>query len=176
MRPFSISRSMTRALLVPLAAVLVAIVLPACKPAPTTGDAAAPAQAAGEAAPTPEPGAATAPGPAPVAEAAQPGTQAPDFVGKVWKVVASDGVEAGTTYAFLPDGTLVIESPVGNPPGYGKWRYADGRLSIEEEGATYPTDILRSDADRLELRSHNPGGTLDIKLERVPDAPLPQAP
>src|SRR3990170_4640292 len=89
----------------------------------------------------------------------------PAFAGKLWRVVSSTGVEPGTTYAFLADGTLVIENPLGNPPGYGKWRYQDGKLSIEEEGIAYPTDVLRSDENRLELRSHHPGGTLDITLE-----------
>lgn len=119
-----------------------------------------------------------APAPAPVEPAPTPAPDAgaPAFVGKVWRVVESSGVAEGTRYAFLTDGTLVIEAPAGNPPGYGKWTYTDGKLSIEEEGMTYPTDVVHVDASRLELRSHNPGGTLDIKLEHAPDAPLPSAP
>ena len=109
-------------------------------------------------------------------ESAPAADDAPAFAGKVWRVVKSEGVEAGTTYAFLADGTLVIENPVGNPPGYGKWRFEDGKLTIEEEGIAYPTDIVRSDAAHLTLRSHNPGGALDIELEHAPDAPLPKAP
>ena len=92
------------------------------------------------------------------------------------RVIASDGVRPGATYAFLSDGTLVIEAPAGNPPGYGKWHLDDGQLTIEEAGIAYPTDIVRNDADHLALRSHNPAGTLDIELERVPDVALPQAP
>lgn len=106
----------------------------------------------------------------------QADANAPAFVDKVWRVVSSTGVEPGTSYAFLADGTLVIENPIGNPPGYGKWRYQDGKLTIEEEGIDYPTDILRSDENRLELRSHHPGGTLDITLERMPGATPPEAP
>ena len=114
--------------------------------------------------------------PPPMPTKGQGDAQAPAFTDKVWRVVSSTGVEPGTTYAFLADGTVVIENPIGNPPGYGRWSYQDGKLSIEEEGIAYPTDILRMDENRLELRSHNPGGTLDITLERVPGAPLPEAP
>lgn len=138
-------------------------------PAADTTDPAPAAAASADAAPA-EPAPVGA-GPAPAAEAG-----APAFVGKVWRVVESGGVAVGTRYTFLADGTLVIEAPAGNPPGYGKWTYADGKLSIEEEGMSYPTDIVHSDANRLELRSHNPGGTLDIKLEHAADAQLPSAP
>ena len=100
----------------------------------------------------------------------------PAFAGKVWRVVDSGGVAVGMRYAFLADGTLVIEDPAGNPPGYGTWTYTDGKLSIEEEGVAYPTDVVHVDTHRLELRSHNPGGTLGIKLEHAADAELPSAP
>lgn len=114
--------------------------------------------------------------PPPMPSNGQADANVPAFADKVWRVVSSTGVEPGTTYAFLADGTLVIENPIGNPPGYGKWCYQDGKLSIEEEGIAYPTDILHMDGNRLELRSHNPGGTLDIILEHVPGATLPEAP
>lgn len=140
--------------------------------APSTADPAAPAPTGSTAA---QPSL-QAPRPAEADSGDAPAGQAPAFAGKTWKVVESSGVQAGTTYAFLADGTLVIESGPGNPPGYGKWTYTDGKLSIEEEGIAYPTDIVSSDADHLELRSHNPGGTLDIRLERVPDAVLPKTP
>jgi len=132
---------------------------------------------------TPDPAATTTQPPAsaletppPMPSNGQPDADVPAFADKVWRVVSSTGVEPGTTYAFLADGTVVIENPIGNPPGYGKWRYEEGKLTIEEQGIAYPTDILRLDGNRLELRSHNPGGTLDITLERVPDVALPEAP
>lgn len=148
-----------------------AIALAAC------GDPPAPAPDAGAGEPA-SPAAVESSQPEPAAPAvgndAPAGT--PAFVDKVWRVVESDGVQPGTTYAFLADGTLVIDSGAGNPPGYGKWTMTDGKLVIEEEGVSYPTDIVGMDAATLSLRSHNPGGTLDIKLERLPDAPLPSAP
>lgn len=150
--------------------------LTACSaPAPTADDASSPepASAATEPAsqtpvndgdaPPPMSDPAT-PSPAPAA----PASDAPAFVGVVWKVVKSDGVQAGTTYTFNADGSLVIASAPGNPPGQGKWTYTDGKLAIEEEGVTYPTDIVRLDASHFDIRSHNPGGTLDIQM--VPDA------
>lgn len=124
------------------------------------------------------PAEAAPPEPAPAAAEPAPTQQggAPAFAGKVWRVVESGGVAVGSRYAFLADGTLVFEGPAGNPPGYGKWTYTDGKLTIEEEGVAYPTDIVHVDANRLELRSHNPGGTLDIKLEHAADAQLPSGP
>ncbi len=136
---------------------------------PAEAPAAAPASSEAEAPATPAE-------PAPVAADPAQAADAPAFAGKVWRVVESSGVAVGTRYAFLADGTLVIEDPAGNPPGYGKWTYADGKLSIEEEGVTYPTDIVHADADRLELRSHNPGGRLDIKLELAAGVELPSGP
>lgn len=159
--------------IIPPAILCTLLLVAGCTRAPSTE----PAQDA------PSPGAASAQPSAPALETPPPmppagkaDANAPVFAGKLWRVVSSTGVEPGTTYAFLADGTLVIENPIGNPPGYGKWRYQDGKLSIEEEGIAYPTEILRSDENRLELRSHNPGGTLDITLERMPGATLPEAP
>jgi len=152
--------------------IALAALMAACSadPPPAQGDSAPnePATAAPPAVPaTPAPDAAPAPSaPAPVAAA-------PAFAGKVWRVVESGGVAAGTRYAFLPDGALVITAPDGSPPGYGKWTWANGKLTIEEEGIAYPTDVVRVDAERLELRSHNPGGTLDIKLAFDAAAELP---
>lgn len=138
--------------------------LTACN-APTPAQAPATADAAAEAAPPVD--AADAPPPMQdptAAPATAPASDAPAFVGTVWKVVKSDGVQAGTTYTFNADGSLVIASAPGNPPGEGKWTYADGKLAIEEEGVSYPTDILRLDAAHFDIRSHNPGGTLDIQM------------
>jgi hypothetical protein len=154
-----------------LCAILLAAGCTRTSPAPEQAqDTPAPAEAATQ------PPASALETPPPMPSNGQADANVPAFADKVWRVVSSTGVEPGTTYAFLTDGTLVIENPIGNPPGYGKWRYQDGKLSIEEEGIAYPTDILRSDENRLELRSHNPGGTLDITLEHMPGATLPEAP
>ncbi len=97
-----------------------------------------------------------------------------DFTDKVWKVSGSNAVQAGSTYTFLRDGTLVVDSPAGNPM-YGSWTYAGGRLAMTEEGMTYPTDILQLDAGTFRIRSHNPGEAVDITLVPAPDAALPPA-
>ncbi|MFC3551385.1 hypothetical protein ACFOLC_10225 [Lysobacter cavernae] len=94
------------------------------------------------------------------------------FVGKVWRVKEASAVEPGTTYAFLADGTLVIDSPNGTPL-YGQWTFADGALTLVEEGLSYPADILKLDAGAFHLRSHNPGGAVDIQLVPAPDVALP---
>lgn len=137
--------------------------------------------------------------PAPQPEAAQPekpeqsATPAPPagaaaFAGKVWKVSASSTVDVGTTYAFRPDGQLVISSPTGTPL-YGKWTYAEGALSqgvlsqgvlsqgtlsMIEEGITYPVDIIKLDANTFQIRMHTPAGTTDITL--VPRLAIPTSP
>ena len=145
------------------------IVLSACKPAPSTSNT------------TPEPApAATSPAaaqptasPAPASDAAE--ATKPEFAGKVWRVQSSTAGEPGSTYAFLADGTLVIDSPHGTPM-HGKWSYDDGKLVMREEGVAYPTDIVALDADTFQIRSHNPGGVVDITLVPAPDAPLATAP
>lgn len=95
------------------------------------------------------------------------------FVDKVWKVKPSGKVEAGTTYTFLSDGTLVIDSPNGTPM-HGRWSYEKGALVMVEEGISYPTDILAIDASQFHIRSHNPGEPVDIELVPAPDQPLPK--
>jgi hypothetical protein len=49
----------------------------------------------------------------------------------------------------------------------------DGALTMTEEGVTYPTDILAMDAGHLNLRSHNPGGAVDIVLVAAPEPASP---
>ena len=147
------------------------VALSACKPAPSASAAApepAPAATLPAAA---EPTASSAP--APVGDAAE--AAKPDFAGKVWRVQSSTAGEPGSTYAFLADGTLVIDSPHGTPM-YGKWSYDGGKLVMTEEGVAYPTDIVALDAGTFQIRSHNPGGVVDITLVPAPDAPLPTAP
>jgi hypothetical protein len=98
----------------------------------------------------------------------------PAFVGKVWRVEAGGTVEAGTTYAFLDGGTLVVDAPHGTPMT-GSWAYVDGKLTMTEEGITYPTDIVSLDATHFTIRSHNPGGVVEIAMVAAPDVPLPSA-
>ena len=98
----------------------------------------------------------------------------PAFVGKVWRVEAGGTVEAGTTYAFLDGGTLVVDAPHGTPMT-GSWAYVDGKLTMTEEGITSPTDIVSLDATHFTIRSHNPGGVVEIAMVAAPDVPLPTA-
>ena len=138
------------------------ILVCACKPAPSTSQPAEPASV--------EPAGATA---SAVASADAP-TGAAAFVGRVWRVQASTAVEPGSTYTFLADGTLVIDSPNGTPL-HGSWSYDDGKLTMTEEGMAYPTDILKLDAETFQIRSNNPGGAVEITLMPAPDVPLPTA-
>lgn len=98
----------------------------------------------------------------------------PAFVDKVWHVAPASVQEPGTTYIFLGNGVLVVDSPHGTPMR-GRWSYVDGALTMTEEGVTYPTDILAMDAGHLRLRSHNPGGSVDIVLVAAPEPALPPA-
>lgn len=149
------------------------------------GLAACQAEAPPAAAPDVEAGATPATTPTPTPEAAPPAADAGEgaavaasdpaaaLAGKVWRVERrSDGGEVGATYAFLADGTLVVDSPNGTP-ATGSWAVDGGALSLTEEGVTYPTDLVVRDADHLTLRSHNPGGVVEIALVRAPDVPLP---
>jgi len=138
------------------------VLLSACKPAPS------PDAPAGSATPV------TIQVPKVIPPSA-PAKAAPAFVDKVWRVQASSAVEPGTTYAFLADGTLVIDSPNGTPL-HGSWNYENDKLTMTEEGRAYPTDILKLDASTFQIRSNNPGGAVEITLVRVLDMPLPKAP
>lgn len=124
-----------------------------------------------------QPAAAT---PAPAAPAASeapaaPEAAAPAFVGKVWEVKTSSAVAPGTRYSFLADGTLVIEAE-GGAPGYGKWTYENGALTMIEEGMSYPTDILKLDAASFEIRSNNPGEPVTTSMVPAQGAALPTPP
>ena len=96
--------------------------------------------------------------PAPAAQDA-----APAFVDTPWKVTDSAGGQVGTIYTFASDGRLVIDAP-GGTPSTGQWTYSDGKLTMVEDGVAYPTDIVSLDAARFVIRSHNPGGTIDIAM------------
>ena len=124
---------------------------------------------------TPAPEAPTTPAPTPPSDTTPPAdSTTPAFVDKVWRVEAGGTVEAGTTYAFLNGGTLVIDAPHGTPMT-GAWAYADGKLTMTEEGITYPTDIVSLDATHFTIRSHNPGGVVEIAMVAAPDEALPSA-
>jgi len=133
---------------------------------PEQADATAPAMEQ-----TPAADATAAPSPEPVV-AAPAERDVPGFVDRVWRAGEGTAVEAGTTYAFLADGTLLIESPHGTPLS-GRWDYADGALTMTEEGRSYPTEIVRLDAGHFTFRSHNPGGAVDVVLLAAPDVPVP---
>ena len=126
---------------------------------------------------TPPPQATPAtPAPTPPSDTTPPANSTtPAFVDKVWRVEAGGTVEAGSTYAFLSGGTLVIDAPHGTPMT-GAWAYADGKLSMTEEGITYPTDIVSQDASHFTIRSHNPGGVVEIAMVAAPGRPLPLPP
>jgi hypothetical protein len=148
--------------------------LAACNANPPPGASAEPT--------TPSPQASTPPTETPATPAPTPpsGTTppadhtTPAFVDKVWRVEAGGTVEVGSTYAFLSGGTLVIDAPHGTPMT-GRWAYVDGKLSMTEEGITYPTDIVSLDASHFTIRSHNPGGVVEIAMVAAPDVPLPPA-
>jgi heat shock protein HslJ/uncharacterized membrane protein len=106
------------------------------------------------------------PAPTPAAEPAQvtepvPAKPAPTFVNKVWTVAESKQVALGDTRVFLADGTLVMTSPHAKP-AFGSWRYADGRLTIIEEGQEYPVDILDLSESAFRIRMLSPGEPVEI--------------
>jgi hypothetical protein len=91
-------------------------------------------------------------------------TIAPDgFTNRVWRVAEGSDVPAGPLYVFLSDGTLLIASSTGTPM-VGQWSQNAAGLILVEEGIAYATDIVSASAGELRLRSHNPGGTLDLRL------------
>lgn len=95
--------------------------------------------------------------------AAPAGGPAPAFVDIPWKVSSSPGGQAGATYTFARDGTLTIDAP-GGTPSTGRWAYADGKLTMTEDGVAYPTDIVSLDDSHFVIRSHNPGGVVEIAM------------
>ena len=125
---------------------------------------------------TPPPQATPAtPAPTPPSDTTPPANSTtPAFVDKVWRVEAGGTVEAGSTYTFLDGGTLVIDAPHGTPMT-GAWAYDDGKLTMTEEGITYPADIVSLDASHFTIRSQNPGGVVEIAMVAAPDVPLPSA-
>lgn len=94
------------------------------------------------------------------------------FVNQVWRVSESSAVTPGTLYTFLSEGTLVIASPNARPL-LGNWHYENGALTMVEESIPYAVDILEMKADRLQLRSNNPGEPVLITLMAAERTPLP---
>jgi hypothetical protein len=139
------------------ACVLCLLLLSACgrDAAPPVADAPAPASVS----PTP------APEPAPPPVLPPPQAVAPAFVNTRWRADAGSGVAPGTRYTFQGDGTLLVEAP-GGTPATGAWRYVEGALTMTEEGIDYPTDIVAQDPEHVHLRSHNPGGVVELLLVR----------
>jgi hypothetical protein len=89
----------------------------------------------------------------------------PTFVDIPWRAETGSGVGIGTRYTFQHDGTLLVEAP-GGTPARGAWRQDAQGLTMTEEGIDYPTDVIAQDADHLTLRSHNPGGSVELILVR----------
>lgn len=154
---------------------LAAIVLAACqKPAPPTEpQTAAEKQATADTSKAP---AMSTDQPSPIAEpAASDAPASAAFVDRSWKVKESSAGEPGTVYAFLADGTLIVDSP-GGTPMVGRWTFDNGALTMVEEGIAYPTDILHLDANEFRLRSNNPGEPVLITLVPAPGVVLPKKP
>lgn len=97
----------------------------------------------------------------------------PAFVDKVWRVAPGGEQEAGTTYTFQRDGTLLIDAPHGTP-SRGTWRYAGDKVTMVEEGVAHPADVVTLDDTHFVLRSYNPGGSVDIRMESGGAAPIPR--
>ena len=107
-------------------------------------------------------GTAEPPGAAAVAARAEP-AHSPTFINRVWRVTESPSVARGTLYVFLSDGTLLITSEQSTPM-VGTWKHEGGILTMVEESIPYKVDILNLSADEFRIRSHNPGGAVELRL------------
>jgi glucose/arabinose dehydrogenase len=101
--------------------------------------------------------------PASAPSAAAPSTEPASFVNRVWKVAESAQVEPGQLYVFLSESTLVMTSPHGTP-AFGKWSYDGTNLRMIEEGISYDVDIVTLTGSEFRIRSHNPGGAVEMRL------------
>jgi heat shock protein HslJ/uncharacterized membrane protein len=120
---------------------------------------------------TPEPAPAAAPAARAPAAQPEPAAAAPSFVNRVWSVAESKQVEEGALRVFLSDGTLVMASP-DSKPAFGQWRSEGGRLTITEEGRSYPTDILALRDDAFRIRMHSPGEPVEMLLAPAEQPPI----
>jgi hypothetical protein len=98
-----------------------------------------------------------------VATAAAQASPPPRLENRVWARVDSAGSPTGELYAFLAEGTLVIASPSGTPL-VGSWSRDGGGIVLVEDGQRHETDVVRLEPGELVLRSHHPGGTLDLRF------------
>lgn len=87
----------------------------------------------------------------------------PSFVNRVWRVEDSAGMSPGQLVVFLSDGTLVFASPFGTP-AFGTWSLDGESLTMVEEGVPYEVEIRSLSEGGFEIRSHNPGGFVDIRF------------
>lgn len=97
------------------------------------------------------------------------------FVNRVWMAADSTGVQPGQLYVFLSDGTMVITSPQGTPT-LGFWSRDSLGLVLVEEGIPYAADIVELTEGEFRIRSHNPGGELEIRLIPAPGDAAPSGP
>ncbi len=95
------------------------------------------------------------------------------FINTVWRVSESSAVAPGTLYVFLSDGTLLITSE-HSKPALGTWQHAGGVLTMVEESIPYKVDILNVSAAEFRIRSHNPGGAVEIRMVPADDVPPPR--
>ncbi|MBP9198525.1 MAG: hypothetical protein KBF47_00840 [Gemmatimonadales bacterium] len=105
------------------------------------------------------PGPATADAPAPVGR--------PTFINRVWQVADSTGTASGDIYAFLGEGTLVVASARGKP-ALGRWSGTTDSLTLVEQGVSHPVEVLGLTHTTFRMRSHHPGGTVDLLLVPAP--------
>lgn len=95
----------------------------------------------------------------------------PGFINKVWEVSLSTGVSPGMLVVFLSDGTLVMTSS-NSKATFGAWTLNDGALTMIEDSREYRVDILSLSDDAFSIRSHNPGGSVEIAMVPATSAPL----
>lgn len=101
----------------------------------------------------------------PAATAAATRASPPAFVGKLWKVNRSSGVEPGALYAFFADGTLLITSSHATP-AIGRWAYRGDTLTLIEEGIPHPATVGRLQEDTFAITIRGPRELLDITFVR----------
>ncbi|HET8625534.1 MAG TPA: hypothetical protein VFM14_18380 [Gemmatimonadales bacterium] len=85
------------------------------------------------------------------------------FVNRVWQVDPGSTVSPGELRVFLSEGTMVMASPNGTP-ALGKWRSADGKLVLTEEGHDYPTEIVEQSDSSFHIRIRGPGEPVELRM------------
>lgn len=75
----------------------------------------------------------------------------PSFIGTVW-MSTDEAAAAGTLRAFLPDGTLLMDSCV-ETYRLARWQSLDANhLAWEEDGTAVEAEVIESTPEILELR------------------------